>query len=429
MRKLSFAVVAAIILIMVIGWAALQQSTVYLMPTPAVITAGELNPFDMGPDTENDNRIRILYATNRIPAGIKENRTYTIFPGNQLGLGTIDMQIGGEGTTWQQILYWSTSTNLENRPAMYLTRLKEMAQFPLDEIQNRPGSAQEFYSMVNRILDQSADKDIMIYVHGANTNIYRASAQAAQYQHFTGQNSLVLVFLWPSAENLLAYGTDRRHAEKSGPAFARLLGLLTQHTNVRRINILAYSAGAQILGPALDIIGRNTAIDNRKEPRVGEVYFAASDIGVGVFVDYLQTYIDIPEHISLSFNRRDSVLAWSARRNQTSLVGRPDISDLNQAQYEWLRKASNGSALSIIEVSAETVTGMSSRSHDFWYSHPWVSSDILTQFLFQAGPRSRGLIESKTDDNLRYWTFPPDYPERILGIAKQTREVMRQPSP
>jgi esterase/lipase superfamily enzyme len=429
MRKLGFAVLTALILVMIVWWAALRQPTVYLMPTPAMISTGELNPFDIGSDSENDNSIQILYATNRIPAGIKENRTYTIFPGNKLGFGTVDMQIGGEGTTWQQILNWSTSTDHENRPAMYLTRMNEMAQYPLDELQDRPGSVQIFAATINRILDQSINKDIMIYVHGSNTNIYRASAQAAQYRHFTGQNSLVLVFLWPSAENILAYGTDRRHAEKSGPAFAHLLGLLAEHTNVRRINILAYSAGAQILGPALDIIGRDTAMDKRKEPRIGEVYFAASDIGVGVFVDYLKTYIDIPEHTSLSFNRRDSVLAWSARRNQNSRVGRPDIEDLDQTQYEWLKKASNDSSLSIIEVSAETVSGMQSRSHDFWYSHPWVSSDILTQLLFQIGPRSRGLVERNTNDNLRYWTFPPDYPKRILGITKQVRKAMRQVGP
>ena len=57
--------------------------------------------------------------------------------------------------------------------------------------------------------------------------------------------------------------------------------------------------------------------------------------------------------------------------------------------------------LSIIAVSAETVSGLSTRSHDFWYSHPWVSSDVLTQFIFQIHPRERGLMEIMTDDSLR----------------------------
>ena len=91
----------------------------------------------------------------------------------------------------------------------------------------------------------------MVYVHGANSTIYRAAAQAAQYRHFTGRNCIVLVFLWPSAENLLAYGTDVRHAKRSAPAFKRFITLLAEYTHAENINILAYSAGAQVASPGL----------------------------------------------------------------------------------------------------------------------------------------------------------------------------------
>ncbi len=429
MRKLVFLIFAVFILAVVIRQVARLQPTVYLMPTPAVISGGELNPFDVSPITEKSNEIRILYATNRIPAGVRENRTYTIFPGNQLSIGVAHMQIGGDETTWQQILNWSTSEDHGNRPALKLIKIQELAQYPLNKPNYSPASMQVLADMVNRALDQAVDKNIMVYLHGANTNIYRACAQAAQYQHFTGRNSLVLVFLWPSAENFLAYGTDARHARKSAPAFARLLGLLAEHTDTRSINILAYSAGAQILSPALDIIGRNTAKDNRKESRLGEIYFAAPDIGVSTFVKHLQAYIDMPNNVALSFNRGDRILAFSARRNREPRIGRPNVDDLSPTEFQWLKKASIESALSIIEVSAETVPGMSSRSHDFWYSHPWVSSDILTKFLFQKHPGERGLVEKKRNNNPRYWVFPSDYPQRIVDIVRQASEVKRKSEP
>jgi esterase/lipase superfamily enzyme len=421
MRKLVLTVLAVLtvlILAVVVMQLIRSQPTVYLMPTPAVISAGEFNPFDFDPGKQKNNEIQILYATNRIPVGSVENRTYTIFPGDKLGFGIAHMQIGGDETTWQQILNWSTSAEHENRPPLKLTKIQELVQYPLDGPGYSASSTRVLADVVNRALQQNIDKNITIYVHGAFTNIYQACAQAAQYRHFTGRNSLVLVFLWPSAENIFAYGTDTRHALKSAPAFARLVTLLAEHTNARQINVLAYSAGAQILSPALDIIGRNTLKDKRNELRIGEIYYAASDIGVGTFVRHLQSYIDIPRTITLGINRGDRVLALSARRNRESRVGRPSADDLNPVENQWIRKASFESGLSIIQVSAETVTGMSSRSHDFWYSHPWVSSDILTQFLFQKDPQQRGLVESTTSNNLRYWTFPPDYPERIIGIAK-----------
>jgi len=426
MRKLIIIVVAISILGLVITVAAQWQPTVYLMPTPAVMKTGALNPFDINPNLEKGNKTQVFYATNRIPAGGKEYRTYTIFPGNKLSIGIAHMQIGKAETTWQQIMNFSTSAENRNRPALSLIKIEELAQFPLNGGMFLPESMRVLADTVNRALEQSIDKNLTIYVHGANSSIYRASAQAAQYQHFTGQNSVVLAFLWPSAENLLAYGTDTRHAARSAPAFARLLTMLAEHTDAQSINILAYSAGAQILSPALDIIGRNTGVDKRKALRLGEVYFAASDIGVGTFVKHLQSYIDMPRSTTLAINRGDSVLAFSAIRNRESRIGRPDRDDLSPIKDQWIRNASMEPALSIIGVSAGTVPGMSSRSHDFWYSHPWVSSDILTQFLFHKSPGTRGLTETASADGLHYWLFPPDYPDRIIDVVKQAVEAKQR---
>jgi esterase/lipase superfamily enzyme len=418
MRRLIITIVGIVILVVAVREAFRLQPTVYLMSTPAVMSTGEFNPFDLNPGLEKSNEIRILFATNRIPAGSKDNRTYTVFPGDKLSMGIAHMQIGKGETTWQQILNLSTSAEQGNRPALQLNELQELAQYPLDGSVHSSTSTRALADAVNRLLERSVDKNITIYAHGANTNIYRACAQAAQYHHFTGQNSVVLVFLWPSAENLLGYGTDTRHALKSAPAFARLLTLLAEHTDARSINMLAYSAGAQIVSPAMSILGRGTDEKKRKELRIGEVYYAAADIGFGTFVRHLQSYVDIPRTTTLAINRSDSVLSLSARRNRESRAGSPDRGDLSPADNQWVQNASTEPGLSIIAVNAETVSGLSARSHDFWYSHPWVSSDVLTQFIFQIRPRERGLMETQTDDRVHYWVFPPDYPERIIGIVE-----------
>ena len=68
---------------------------------------------------------------------------------------------------------------------------------------------------------------------------------------------------------------------------------------------------------------------------------------------------------------------------------------------------------------------MGARSHDFWYSHPWVSSDVLVQFIFQSAPRERGLVERMNEDGLHYWRFPSDYPQRIIPIVERAAQEMR----
>jgi len=393
------------------------------MPTPALMTTGELNPFSVNPNLQESNRVEVIFATNRTPMGDSDNRNYTIFPGNELRLGIAHFTIGSKETDWSQIFKLSTSDENRDRPALHLEDLQELAVIPLDdETAPIPKEIEPLAAAVNDILARSVDKDIMVYVHGANSSIYRAMAQAAQYRHFTGRNSMVIAFLWPSAENLLFYGTDVRHAQKSAPAFMHLITLLNEYTTAENINILAYSAGSQIVSPGLAILGQDTKGERRRELRLGEVYFAGADIGIDTFVEDLQTYLDIPRSVTLTINLKDTVLAMAEWHHGVSRAGRPKAKDLSPEAAQWGRNASVESGLDIIGVDEKTVIGLSSGAHDFWYAHPWISSDVLVQFIFHADPLKRGLVENYNEHGLRYWTFPPDYPDRIIGIILEAKK-------
>ena len=399
------------------------HKTVFLMPTPAIMATRELNPFSINHNLEESNRVEVIYATNRTPMGDGDSRTYTIFPGNELRLGIAHFTIGSKETDWRQIFKWSTSEENRDRPALHLEYLQELAVIPLDDESSMiPKEIESLAASINDVLAHSVDKDIMVYVHGANSSVYRATAQAAQYRHFTGRNSVVLAFLWPSAENLLFYGTDVRHAQKSAPAFMRLITLLNEYATAKNINILAYSAGSQIVSPGLAILGREKKGERRRKLRLGEVYFAGADIGIDSFVEHLQTYLDIPRSVTLTINLKDTVLAMAEWHHGVSRAGRPKAKDLRPEAAQWGRNASVHSGLDIIGVDEKTVIGLSSGAHDFWYGHPWISSDVLIQFLFHADPLKRGLVENYNEHGLRYWTFPPDYPDRNIGTILEAKK-------
>ena len=93
-----------ILLVAIVYVGARYQATVYLMPTPAVISEGDFNPFDINPGRAKSKDLQILFATNRIPAAIGDHRTYTIFPGDKLRMGSIKIKIGEKGTSWESIL-------------------------------------------------------------------------------------------------------------------------------------------------------------------------------------------------------------------------------------------------------------------------------------------------------------------------------------
>lgn len=83
--------------------------------------------------------------------------------------------------------------------------------------------------------------------------------------------------------------TDVLHAQQSVPAFSRFIELLATHTKARNINILAYSAGAQIVAPGLAYFSEKypdeSKAELKKRLRIGEVYFAAPDTSFKPFVE------------------------------------------------------------------------------------------------------------------------------------------------
>jgi len=272
--------------------------------------------------------------------------------------------------------------------------------------------------LINEYLEQSLDKDILVYVHGANTNVYRGAAMAAQYRHFTGHNSMVIPFLWPSTGRLIRYGKDVVHAQESVPAFINLIEYLSHYTNAENINILAYSAGSQIVSESLAQLGMEKEGVERKNLRIGDVYYAAADISVDLFAENLKSYKDIPHNVTLTINEKDSVLKHTERYHRVSRAGKPNPDDLSEETIEWLQKISRESWYDVLSVDRETVSELPKGAHDFWYSHPWVSSDVLLYFLFQARPAERGLLKNHTDNGLQYWTFPPDYRDSVIEIIQ-----------
>ena len=70
------------------------QKTVYMMPAPAAISTGDLDPFADTPEEERDSNIFLGYATNRKPVGAKNARFYTSEFDQDLRIGNAVVRIG-----------------------------------------------------------------------------------------------------------------------------------------------------------------------------------------------------------------------------------------------------------------------------------------------------------------------------------------------
>jgi hypothetical protein len=224
-------------------------------------------------------------------------------------------------------------------------------------------------------------------------------------------------FSWPSAENIFKYKVDVLHAKKTVPAFAKLIEILALHTRARNINIIAYSAGAQVTSPALRLLHEKYAAGNaqsaRKALRIGEVYFAAPDIDFEKLVTDLPGHIELASHVTVAVNPNDTVLSLAADHHGVSRAGRPDPEELSVEETKLVIEASRNLDVDLLWIDAGHLPGMSKGAHDFWYNHPWVSTDVLVQILFNARPPERGLEPHHGEAGGTVWSFPSDYPERV----------------
>jgi esterase/lipase superfamily enzyme len=408
------------------------QPKVYLMPPPISLHP-ESKLFNLSVDKLKDaNFLYTLYATNRLPYDKPNSSStgYSIFPSNILRLGFVVHSVGKEGTTWDDLYAQSIKQKRDKDLLIKQIHAKEMTQYDQDDdIGATTYRGEGFFDQINKILAKSFDKDILVYVHGANSNFYRATAQGAQYFHFTGHNSVVLTFSWPSAENILKYKTDVAHAKQTIPAFTRLLELLARHTNARNINILAYSAGAQVVAPglaSLDNLYPTIPTDELKQRlRIGEVYFAAPDTDFKAFVQRYLDFKDIVGRTTINLNQNDSVLRLAAFQNGVSRLGRPDGTELTEQERKLMIAALETPNLDVLDVGGSEALRVG-RAHDSWYSHPWVSNDLLLLLLFNATPEQRGLIKSYHKSGAKGYRFPENYVQKIIQIIEEHKDEIPQ---
>jgi len=362
------------------------QPAVYMMPTPVVMQSGKHDPFANTPKSEQSSSILVGYATNRLPTGAKKARFYGREFDQDIRMGLADVQIGDGSQSWDEIRKLSIKGGNKQEKLLTLQLTTEGGVLTKnDSLTALTPELLSLFARFNDAIEKSPTKEITIYVHGANSNFYRSVSQAAQYRHFTGRQAIVVLYSWPSAEKIIAYGTDVRNIMATVPTFARFIKLLAKQTTARKINIIAYSAGATLTTKALAVLGQDTAQPDRdsyrQSLRLGSVYFAAPDTDFDEFIDEYRSYEDIVDNVTITINMTDSILgiAMEDRRAQTesilgeanqgrsgkSRLGKPDIEDLTKEDAEWIISQTNKPNFVVIDIDPNTIPGVPKGSRQY----------------------------------------------------------------
>jgi esterase/lipase superfamily enzyme len=179
---------------------------------------------------------------------------------------------------------------------------------------NRPLTESGFATALRVQLASRKDYQgsVLVYVHGYYSShqeaVFRGAELAADLQSAAGA---VVVFSWPSRNDLTEYVTDRESATYSRDYLERLLNEIAEIPSVRSINLVAHSMGNWLAMETL----RQAKLRERSPfvAKLNQVVLLAPDIDVDVFRTQLDAIGKLKHPIIVAISRDDLALAASQR--------------------------------------------------------------------------------------------------------------------
>ena len=86
---------------------------------------------------------------------------------------------------------------------------------------------------------------------------------------------------------------------------------------------------------------------------------------------------------------------------------------------DWSVALSRTDNYDVIYIDPGVIPDVGVRSHDYWYTSSWVSSDALLLLNFRGSPLERGLEPIESSCGYELWTFPSDYHKKIATSLEQ----------
>lgn len=142
----------------------------------------------------------------------------------------------------------------------------------------------DFIRRINaRLLEYSpSNREVIVYVHGYNTNFAEGLYRQAQISHDFGSDSVSINFAWPSAGTATQYATDRESALFVRDSLETILNALGR-SQADRIVLVGHSMGAHIIMETV----RQMEIRNDDAffDRLVSIVLLAPDIDLDVFIE------------------------------------------------------------------------------------------------------------------------------------------------
>jgi esterase/lipase superfamily enzyme len=252
----------------------------------------------------------------------------------------------------------------------------------------RPLENDEFVAQLNLAIKQSRNRQLMVFVHGFNTDFAQAVRGLAQFATDLKFEGPVLLFSWPSQSSIMGYATDSTNVEWSQTHLTTVLKDVVDRTDAEQIFVFAHSMGSRALTRAHLNLAAERMLDIYK---VEQMILIAPDIDADLFrQDIAPKLARTFTPVTLYASSSDRALAASKTFN-----GHPRAGD-------------SGRGL-VITPGVETVDVSDASSgflgHTYFSEDRRIMEDIYA--ILSSGQRSdqRFGLQGVDVPEGRYWTF------------------------
>ena len=396
------------------------------MVMPTMFEDGLLAPLSDTPETWRGNEHNLFYATDRrFDDTAGKQGEYGPLRNDELSLGQLAIGLG-EHDAWQHLHAATQAKPTGKRPRPTIATIKRLGRMQwgpagkTEHTQDAPSEA-PFIRQLDAALRESTGKAITIYVHGFKNSFEEAALTAAELSLYSGGLGPFILYSWPSLDSLYEYSHDRdsvRYTTAHARRFVELLAseIEAGHLSATRINSVAHSSGAEVVGSVLRELGlmsHNMSPEARKAKwKIGDVLLIAPDISTDVARERIlkEDLRGMYEKIVVYASKRDSALRWASRvLYRAPRIGSIREDDLNEADRYWLSQAKH---VMLINVDSKPNGDPVSHSHHRY--SPAALSDILLSLRSDLPPSERGLIR---DEGELIWRFADDYQQRVTEAA------------
>jgi esterase/lipase superfamily enzyme len=394
-----------------------------MVPSPLVLQDERLDFSRIVRPERRTTDMNVLFATTRAPASPGAPEHYTSRAGDAVRVGVARVQLGEPGWSFDELVESDRTSRPEALRPARVVAVEEFGVF------GAPGreTERQFLQEVDRALETSPNGSVVIYVPGYRASFDQVMTLMGSWAHFLAGESPMIAFSWPTGTRVWNYLFDCPRAHAFVPDIARLIALVGEHSQARRLNLVAFSCGSPLLAEALVQL-RAAHPDEDAEAlqrryRIANAIFIAADIDLQTFTrSQLPALSDIARRTEVYLSANDGALRFAALLARASRLGRPRFDELTREDLETFASNERLVTIDVTDVPGpHELTGM--RGHGYWVANPRVSSDVLLSMVYPFDPAWRGLVHGP---GLGMWTLPDDYPKRVGDAVYQAVPGIRR---